>query len=61
MIGRHGIISADVGLSAIHGIIGLILIGFSFGGESMCAFGLCVTAGALIAFAAGDADQHGLL
>ena len=53
MIGRHGIVGVDAGLNVIHGIVGLILIGFSFGGESMCAFGLYVTAGTLVAFAAG--------
>jgi hypothetical protein len=53
VIGRHGMVAVDAGLSTIHALIGLVLIGFSFGGESMCAFGLYITAGTLVAFAAG--------
>ena len=51
-IGRHGYIVADMGLSAVHGAIGLFLLGFSFGGESTAAFGLYAAATVCFIFAA---------
>jgi hypothetical protein len=51
VIGQHGFIAADAGLSAVHAVVGVFLIVFSFAGESSCAFALYVGALALGVFA----------
>jgi hypothetical protein len=51
-IGRHGFIVTDAGLNILHAMLGLFLLGFSFGGESTAAFGLYASAAVCFIFAA---------
>ena len=59
LIGKHGMIGADEGLSIGHAVIGAFLLVMSMGGESLCAFALYSVGAICIVFAASVLYQLG--
>lgn len=52
VIGQHGWIVTDRGMSVAHAVLGVYLLLMSLSGESTCAFALYSSAAACVSFAA---------